>query len=183
MGETKAGKSILKWVGIFVIMTAGVFTGMTLSIKYTGAGSRGAEVLPASLRNSTNLEIGQTMPSITAYHQDGEPMDLQSVLVGRKTVLGFVSQTCGPCKQFIKFLEGSELLASEGYQILLLSVKPEDDLANYVLPVFRVSEELQKELAIDMVPTMIGIGEDATIQFVSCGFSGIITDEYVEEYL
>lgn len=183
MGDTNLGKTIIKWLGIFVVVAAGVFVGMTLSVRYTGAGGRRSVVLPADLRNSTNFVIGQPVPLIEAYHLDGEPFDLQSVLAGRKTVLGFVSQSCGPCKQFLKFLEGSELLASEDYQVLLLSVKPEDDLADYVLPAFRISEELQRELAIDIVPTMVGISEDGVIQLVACGYTDDMNEAFIKEHL
>jgi len=178
---------IIKAVIICVTIALGVYFGMFIAVKtgLTGSGGQPA-VTPDTMRNTTNLEIGDLLPDIAVIDLDSNPVELTALLQGQKTILAFVADGCNPCHDLLADLLTDEAVKSGKRQVLLLS----DNAAAYSktggFPIYQFSREMLAAFEIQSMPTIIGIdgakGQNI-IKFVTTGYGQEYTFSIIEQYL
>jgi len=178
---------IIKAVIICVTIALGIYFGMFISVK-TGLTNGGGQpsLTPDNMRNTTNLEIGDQLPPIEISDIDGNPVMLNDLLRGHKTILAFVSDGCEPCHDFIADIISGETGEAEPDQVVLLSGKPEAFTETGDLPIYRISHEVMTAFEIHSMPTIIGIDgmkDHNIIKVVTTGYGHEFTFAVINKFL
>lgn len=174
----------LKYFILFIVIVAGIFAGFFISVK-SGLTEQYSNRVPSpsQLNNTTTLKVGEQFPSLEVYDLQDNPIDFSQLLEGHKTIVGILSAGCSPCEAFVQYFEESDLISSKEYRVLLLSFDRDYFAENFSFQAFKLLPEIEDDLSINVYPTIVGVGEDLTIRFVSSGFSGVINEKFIQRNL
>lgn len=114
---------------------------------------------------------GEPTPDVTIYALDGKPFTLAS-LKGSVVVLDFWASWCAPCRKSFPFLDALQKRhASEGLQVVGLTLEEDDDAVNGFLALVPVefsiardtSQKAGETFGIVAMPTTLLIGRDGVV--------------------
>jgi len=166
----------------FVIISGGVYVGVTLSVNTGLATELNNYTLGAEINNNSSFKLESTLSSFEVFTKDGNTTISDSLLLAEKSIVGFVENGCEPCLIFLEYLKTADL-ENNGYSIVLLSSDLEfipDELKKYA---YLISGDVLEQLQIHTSPTIIGIDKSLSIKFVLGGFNKVFDIEYITKYL
>lgn len=173
-----------KVVVVFVVVVGGTITGFYASSKLGLAGRARSESLsPGDLINKTDINIGDGFPNMLVTGEDNVIRPLDSLLKGRASLVGFVSDGCEPCEIFTTSLEDSGHLDGDRYQVILLSVAPGYPISDSRVQVFTAPADGLESIGVYTFPTIVGVSRDGRIRFVSSGYTPALLGEFLERHL
>ena len=172
----------LKYFILFTVIVAGIFAGFFISVK-SGLTERYSNRVPSpsQLNNTTTLEVGEQFPSLEVYDLQDNPVDFSQLLEGRYSIVAFVSNGCTPCTRLITFLDTLSAVKAGDFQIVLLARDAEPFRKTTPFQTLELKTETYEQLNVDIFPTILGVGADGRIRFVSSGFTLSINDAFLEK--
>lgn len=175
---------ITQGVLLTVIIAIGVFCGIYAATA-TGIADRVGwrSITPGTMDNQSRLRLNELWPLITVTDLADRPVTFDTVLSGRKTVIGFVSQGCEACRIFAEQFGKVHQESGGAFQLVLLSPNAEFFAATYGCRAYRITDDLLSQYAIGIFPTIVGIGDDGVIKFVSSGYPPKLNAAFVKKYL
>ncbi|MCK5126275.1 MAG: hypothetical protein KAR42_08455 [candidate division Zixibacteria bacterium] len=177
-------KVILYIIGIAVIMIAGVKTGVTIASNTSILDSlRPNTISPSDLLNKTSFSIGESLPVISASNSIGKTVNIDSLLNGYSTIIGFVSEGCDPCKVFVEAMLRESILKDDNCQLILLSSDPGYFTENYSIPSYYISNEFLESNLINGFPTIVGVNNNGIMVFISSGYIPLINSRFLSNHM
>lgn len=178
------GRFVIRAAILFIVIAGGVFVGIYIATATGISGRVNLQPLtPSTLENRTNLELNQLWPLVAAADTAGRPVILDTLLDGRKTVIGFVAEGCEACQMFLDRFAGPGKRGDDDVRLILLSPDPDIFIGRYGVQAFQVSPQAMDEWGIHSLPTIVGVNERGTIAFVSSGFPSTLTMDFAKKYL
>ncbi|MCB2229614.1 thioredoxin family protein [bacterium] len=175
---------LLQGVALFVLIAGGIVTGLYIADKLGITGSVMASSLTAGdLQNKSRFAVGERLPDLQLTDRIDQPVSMDKLLHGQKTLLAFVSNGCGACEQFTARFERPNALPDDSYQVVLVSSAPEYFFENSPLPSYRVPQSVLDEYEVFGMPTLVGIDDEGTMKFVSTGYAPAMDGSFLESAL
>lgn len=176
---------LIKAAIIWVTIAAGVYLGMFISVRSGLTGSGNQTIPQDKMHNSTNLEIGDQFPDLQIADNDGNAINIGTLLNGQKAIIAFVAEGCKPCHDLMEYFRTSEIIAENQYRVIILSQEPAAFIPLTDLPVYSITSDMMDALHIQGMPTMIGV--DGTkghniVKFATGGFGYDFTESILKEY-
>jgi hypothetical protein len=176
---------VLKWtiaaLAIFVGIGSGIYTGISLS--QTGYAAQLGS-------NASYLEVGDQMPDYTLYDADGTAITLAELCNQGSVLLAFVSTGCGACDALTRYWQRKVFTQLDSRIQLIwlydsLEALPEENhLAMYGVRNMRTNRrDHMQDDGIAATPTLVGLGPNRTIEFISTGFDRRIGAKQINDLL
>ena len=169
--RSSMGSTLLKGLGLFIVIVAGIYAGFWISVKSGLTESLSGGPGNARAVNQTNVKTGDVFPSVAAAGIGGTEIPLGPVLESQKTILAFLSGTCEPCLMFAEAVPEWEVVESGEYQVVILTDSPDVFAGEPSFKVYQSSFPMLDSLNVRAFPTIFVIDESGEVQFVSSGYS------------
>lgn len=184
----------MKAIGIGVAVCIGIISGIYFGNLLVGEPNLPvvASNLPGDLGVPDELKLpfgpGDPFPSIQLETIQGDELQLQQHLYGKRTALLIAALECGPCVDFMN--QWNQMvtpnLKSNTQEIVLISLadsSPLEELPDYLKGkiVFQIErEQLEVKYNIHNYPTAIAIDENGTVISIQYGQQYGVDDEILE---
>jgi hypothetical protein len=184
---TKSNILYLILAGIIIFFAVFLGTRFGLAVR----GGDGSELTPETLSNQSSVKIGDVTPILNISRLKGVPASLSEVIAGRKTLIGFLTPGCGPCKDLLADWSSESVLASADWQTVIVAVGTPDEVADEFpetikarFPIYFCDEGLLNQVCkINIFPTLMGIDQKGFVRFVASGYSRRISRSFFDKYL
>jgi hypothetical protein len=158
---------------MFIAAAGGVYVGINVALR-----SRAHD--PDSFQNRTFLSIGQKLPNYELWHSGSHTKHHINDIARRGSViLVFMSSACGVCNTMVTFWN-QHVIPELDDNVKLISIYDDDDwrdMDSVSRPTSFAGAEIyttdRKKTALDGItatPSVIGLSERATIEFIVTGF-------------
>ena len=178
------GKRVFDLAVLFIVVVAGVFAGLFVANKTGLAGMFGRSPAdPSHVQNETDFKVGEQFPPMIVTDKEGRHESLATVLNGQAAVIGFVSNGCEACLNFVDAMADDPQIESAEFQILLLSDAPEFFQQKYAFAAFEVNSEILDQHKVHGFPTIVLVDRSGVIKLVFPGFMNSMNTEFFRKYL
>ncbi len=183
-GQTGYRDFIIKAVILMIVIAAGIFAGIFVSVKSGLTGQRAKDMTEVkSLPNATALEIGIHFPYLEVTDSTGLKVSLAELFKEKKTILAFVSSASEPCREFVQMIENLECFRKGRCRVILLYNGEKYFSSKERIVRFGLEQSLLREMRINTFPTIVGVDQEGVIKFVSAGFLRQLNDDFIDKYL
>ncbi len=170
-------KSFVSIVVIIIGVTAGLFIATNFGIvKWVHAKT----LSPEDIKNNTTLHLGESFPKCEVFDEQNNSVDIESLIQGKKTFIGVVSNGCEACMDLMNAL-GNNRMVPDGFQLILLSSEPKYFYENYDYQVYRIPYEFLIKYSIDSYPTIFTTNEDGTLKIICSGYTDLLNKKFIEQ--
>ncbi len=182
----KEGITYIVFGGIVVFIA--VFFGIRSGLAVRSSGVLG--ITTKNLVNNTSLAIGESVPDMQVYQPGGTPVTLRDLCLEENTVLAFLMPGCGPCSDLLEnwSRENTHEKAVDYRIILIAAMEDETEVieelqgVETLYPVYLCDHAtLSMTIGTTIFPTLLGVNEDASIVFVSCGYNNQIKHDFFSD--
>ena len=170
------GSFLLKALILLVVIAAGVFAGFWISSKTGLTGVFGGNAAPQEMINRSNVRVGDIFPPVTV-RRDGAETDIRTLLLGKRSLVAFVSGACEPCRLLVEEAARWPSVIEGNLQVLLLTRTPEAHRGSPLLQVYEIPTEVLPQLEIGVFPTLYVINEAGEVRVALSGYSEAMTEE------
>ena len=116
---------------------------------------------------------------------------LSEVITGHKTLVGFLTPGCGPCKNLLADWTSEQVSDGVGWQTVIVAIGTRDEVADELpetvksrFPIYYCQEDLLNRVCnVNVFPTLMGIDQKGYIRFVASGYSRRISRSFFDKYL
>lgn len=170
-------RSILTGVLATAAIAGGIVLGFIVAPKL-GLTQAAPPITPSLLQNESALEISEFFPELAVVDRDSREFSLSAHLDGQKTVVAFVTATCYPCLLTVDLFLESDAVRKGDYQAVLITPEPALFTPQPGIRILAADSTALLQYGIEKYPTVVGVGSDRRIRFVSSGYTDILSDRF-----